>query len=576
MSQSPQEQQQQQHLTASGAGGISEAAATAAATSATPAASNEENANDEGLKSGDTQSGTAPEAAAEGAGPLEATSTAAGPSSSTAAPQPPSGPPTLEDLVALALSCEANHRLISTSLRPAIYRCIKVTRNEAVDVFLQSIGSEQDPLFLLEPGVHSLMMLFVLTARVKSLWSPDALPIVKQMLEAFVAQADVVQLHFAPERVTQLGHAIAHIATILKDATWGLNLLCTLFQRYVGDSRVLTPLHGIVLYQCLKAGAYQIAYQSALMFPVAEVDQYSNPIRYSDVLQYFYYAGLIAAKQNNIADSMDYLEQCVTAPAQGISAIQVDAYKKLLLLQLLHNGKMLPLPDYTSSVLAKGLTTLCRPYIFLAKVFEDRNTSDADLFQKVEEVKDLVQRDQNWSLLQQCLVAYRSRRIQRLASTYSAISLVEVARLLGMSENEESIQIIHNEIGQMILAGWVDATLALEVPATAPAGTPPIPVVRFHSATEGPRDPFTSAPSLATIQARLLEAQRWKLLVEERERAVARSGAFLHKQMQRGGGREGGAGAGLSSSSWGGTEQQGGAQEEDEYEDGRFSSTLFR
>lgn len=36
-------------------------------------------------------------------------------------------------------------------------------------------------------------------------------------------------------------------------------------------------------------------------------------------------------------------EQCVSSPGAAASAIQIDAYKKLVLVQLLHEGKVSPL-----------------------------------------------------------------------------------------------------------------------------------------------------------------------------------------------------------------------------------------
>ncbi|CAD6904605.1 unnamed protein product [Tilletia controversa] len=478
-------------------------------------------------------------------------------------PVPPR-PLTLDDLLALAENCGPNLKLIQTSLRPALYRAMKTARSEgAPDIFLQPLATEQDPLNLLDPAAHSLLLLFIITSRVKVLRTAEALPSMIQLLETFSAQSDVLQLRLSPERVTQLGHAIAHIADLVKDPTWGLNVLCTLYLRYVADSRLLTSLHAIVLYQCLKAGAYDVAYGSALQYPVEDVDQLSNPLRYSDVLQYFYYAGLIAAKKGHLPSAIDYLEQCVTLPTQAISAIQVDAYKKLILMQLLQDGKMSPPPEYTSGVVSKSLNALCRPYILFAKLYEDRNATDAEVFQKAEEVKDMMQKDQNLGLVRQCLSMYQSRRIQRLAKTYSCISLVEIARLFGMDESPESVKSIHDEVANMIVAGWVDAAIEMVSPASAPIGTPPIPVVRFRSSANGPRDAFSSALLLQTIQARLAEAQRWKLTVEERERSIARSSIFLQKQMQNN--REPSYGASN------GIDQYGMVVDDEEYEDDAFA-----
>ncbi|KAE8234313.1 hypothetical protein CF326_g646 [Tilletia indica] len=531
-------------------------AATASAT-----ATGEAEAIDEEEDGDQLQAGTTAEGAAEG----RTTPTQSGSGAPSSSQPAPPRPLTLDDLLALAENCGPNIKLIQTSLRPALYRAMKTARNDgAGDIFLQPLASGQDPLSLLDPSVHSLLLLFLITSRVKVLRTAEAVPPLVQLIEIFSAQSDVLQLRLSPERVTQLGRAIAHVADLVKDPTWGLNVLCTLYLRYVADSRLLTSLHAIVLYQCLKAGAYDVAFRSALQYPVEDVDQHSSPLRYSDVLQYFYYAGLIAAKQGHLPSAIDYLEQCVTLPTQAVSAIQVDAYKKLILLQLLQDGKMSPPPEYTSSPVTKTIGSLCRPYILFAKVYEDRNATDAEVFQKAEEVKDMMQKDQNLGLVRQCLSTYRSRRIQRLGSTFSCISLVEIARLLGMGDSPESVTIIHDEVANMIVAGWVDAAIEMVSPAAAPIGTPPVPVVRFRSSTDGPRDSFSSAPSLQTIQARLAEAQRWKLTVEERERTIARSGIFLQKQMQ--GSREASYGGASN-----GMDQYGMLVDEDEYEDDAFA-----
>jgi len=85
----------------------------------------------------------------------------------------------------------------------------------------------------------------------------------------------------------------------------------------------------------------------------------------------------------------------VSAPGPSASAIQVDAHKKWLLFQLLINGKVQPLPRYTSSAVTQACKNLNSAYIDYADKYINHN-KDAlraatqkhrDTFEKVSEPK---------------------------------------------------------------------------------------------------------------------------------------------------------------------------------------------
>ncbi|KAK0558780.1 hypothetical protein OC861_006832 [Tilletia horrida] len=498
-------------------------------------------------------------AALSPAGPIQGESDGAAVSQQAGSQQLPtasSGPLSLDDLLALTESCGKNLNLLQMSLRPSLQRAVRAARilDGAEDVLLDFSSQGQDPLNLLDPATHSLMLLFLITARSRAIRHADQLAAMIQLLEVFIARADIAQLLLSPDRVTMLAQAIVHVGELAKDPAWALNVLTVLFHRYVGEARLLTALHPIVLAQCIKAGAYDAALRTALRYPVEDVDPMFSPVRFPDVLQYFYYAGIVAAKLEHYPSAIDYFEQCVTTPAQSTSPIQTDAFKKLVLIQLLHDGKTPVLPEYTSAAVSRTLATSCRTYLSFAKLFEDRHATDAEVYHKAEEVKDVFQKDQNWPLAQQVLNTYRSRRIQRLSATYSCITLVEIAHLLGMSDTVETIQSIHEEVGRMIAAGWIDGSLSF---ANIPQSPTPVPILYFYSANPSSTpsgsggSKFADIPSITHIQAQLLEAQALKAEVEDRERKMARSAAFLQKQMSSNGGYSGGGqragGAGGSS-----------------------------
>jgi len=51
--------------------------------------------------------------------------------------------------------------------------------------------------------------------------------------------------------------------------------------------------------------------------------------------------------------------QVVSAPGPSVSHLQIEAYKKLVLIQLLSLGSTSPLPRYTNNLIKSGLRSLC-------------------------------------------------------------------------------------------------------------------------------------------------------------------------------------------------------------------------
>lgn len=68
-----------------------------------------------------------------------------------------------------------------------------------------------------------------------------------------------------------------------------------------------------------------------------------------------------------------FFEVCVTIPANAVSQIMVEAYKKYLLVGLIHQGhkskEAFSLPKYTSAVVAKYLKHLASPYNDIVSAF---------------------------------------------------------------------------------------------------------------------------------------------------------------------------------------------------------------
>lgn len=98
-------------------------------------------------------------------------------------------------------------------------------------------------------------------------------------------------------------------------------------------------------------------------------------------LQYYYYGAIIYIGNKNYDRALDFLTIVISAPTQkAISAIQVAAYKKFVLVSLIYQGQLKPLPKYTAQGVEKVCKTQSQPYTSLLKAFND---TDLDLFQEI-------------------------------------------------------------------------------------------------------------------------------------------------------------------------------------------------
>jgi COP9 signalosome complex subunit 3 len=143
--------------------------------------------------------------------------------------------------------------------------------------------------------------------------------------------------------------------------------LLGLVTRYPPDPSYLTPIHPIFLevrptptcaapapsphltspaQHCVSARAFSTALP-VLLHPITEIDLALCPdLHYNDNLVYHYAGGVALAALKRFADAEEAFTVCVGSPAQVPAALQMDAYKKLVLVQLILHGKvrLLPLP----------------------------------------------------------------------------------------------------------------------------------------------------------------------------------------------------------------------------------------
>ena len=77
---------------------------------------------------------------------------------------------------------------------------------------------------------------------------------------------------------------------------------------------------------------------SVLQVPITEVDNSLGDLHYNDNLVYHFAGGMAFAALKRWEKAEEFFEICVSSPAQVPAAIQLEAYKKLTLVQLISRG----------------------------------------------------------------------------------------------------------------------------------------------------------------------------------------------------------------------------------------------
>jgi len=239
-----------------------------------------------------------------------------------------------------------------------------------------------------------------------------------------------------------------------------------------------------------------------------------------------------------------FLCQCVTSPAQQVSAIQLDAYKKLILIQLLKDGKTTALPRYTSQAVHRAIRSKISSievYQNIAKAYEadpsvqlyteDKEQVRRKAFSVQENVErevakgmEVLSKDLNVGLIKQLVAIFTRRRIQRLSRLFNRMTVGNLVDLLGGkvegAPGDEACRIALSALRQMDHDRWI--RLNVESQST----TSPQDVIVQFSEFEVDHAGLEAAQRLTRI---MQEGKFWDQVVESKQKSVRNSESYLTK-----------------------------------------------
>ncbi|KZV24896.1 hypothetical protein F511_16555 [Dorcoceras hygrometricum] len=325
----------------------------------------------------------------------------------------------------------------------------------------------------LDPSIHSLGYLYILDAC-------TSVPILKEQvnevvlsISRFINICAAEQIRLAPDKFISICKRFKDQVMLLQDPMRGVAPMLTALRKLQSSSEHLTTLHPDYLLLCLLSKCYKSGL-SILEDDIFEVEQPR------DLLLYCYYGVQRCCVEAMIGVAM-YLEisyvhllllndkeallthylmiSCiklgvVTAPMSIISAIAVEAYKKYILVSLIHLGQFSTnFPKYTSSAAQRNVKNFSQPYLELVSSYSAGKISELEAF--VQANKDKFETDKNLGLVKQVVSSMYKHNIQRLTQTYLTLSLQDIANTVQLNSPKEA----EMHVLKMIQDGEINATI---------------------------------------------------------------------------------------------------------------------
>ncbi|KAG6548598.1 hypothetical protein Mapa_010087 [Marchantia paleacea] len=307
-------------------------------------------------------------------------------------------------------------------------------------------------LAALDPAKHSLGYLYLLEAHSSGTLSKEQAGSFVVAASNFLTVCSADQIRLAIDKFNILCRRLKDQAMQMMEPRCAILPLYAAIRKSQPSSEYLTPLHAEYLLLCLLSKCYK-AGLNILEDDIFEIDQKRTGLVPRDFLLHCYYGGMLYIGLKRFGKALEFFQHAITAPATVLNAITIAAYKKFVLVCLIHNGQVPPFPKYTPSVVQRNLKSCAQDYFDLANLYNSRNIMDVKRCVNAHE--DVFKNDTNLGLANQVIASLYKRNIQRLTQTYLTLSLQDIADTVQLDGPKEA----ELHILQMIQDGEIFATI---------------------------------------------------------------------------------------------------------------------
>ncbi|KIM38050.1 hypothetical protein M413DRAFT_448084 [Hebeloma cylindrosporum] len=314
------------------------------------------------------------------------------------------------------------------------------------------LSNGQDPLQVLDVRTHTLGALYILSSRLSANFT-NIPPPPWAVVEAFCRNFNPDHARLAPERVTKLAKGIQRLGSHSGNLALAIQPLYHLVMQYPPNPAYLTTIHPIFVLTCVSTRYFQHALP-VLSNPITEIDTafLSPDLHYSDNLSYHYTGGVALAALKRWKEAEEFFEICVTSPGNYPAALQMEALKKLRLVQLISTGKVSNLPKYTNSLLLRLFKNT--PYNAFINAYPNNSALMREIYDKERQV---FQTDRNIGLIQQAAVRAPRWVLKKLTATYVTLHLSDIGRVVKIDSEDEVRALLLSMIESNDITAQIDA-----------------------------------------------------------------------------------------------------------------------
>ncbi|XP_067643260.1 COP9 signalosome complex subunit 3 [Eurosta solidaginis] len=351
---------------------------------------------------------------------------------------------------------------VSTRSTEGNFRTMVEQLNDSVDMLSRYLDLLDNVLETLDYQQHSLGVLYVLLVKFNNAASGNAdLPQLFTYYKDFISQCNGEQVRYATYTYYDLCHMFTNLIVDHPYCIQGIKIVAQAIEKIRLCDSQQTSIHADLCQLSLKAKCFKTAL-SFLDVDITTISTASefrgqtsidtnNDAKY--FLLYYYYGGMIYTAVKNFDRALYFFEVCISTPAAAMSHIMLEAYKKFLLVSLILHGKVLPIPKYSTQVIARFMKPSAQAYHDLANTYA---TSSSDELRIVmNKSSEIFIRDKNMGLVKQVVTSLYKKNIQRLTKTFLTLSLSDVASRAQLADAAEAEKYIFN----MIKSGEIYATI---------------------------------------------------------------------------------------------------------------------
>jgi len=426
----------------------------------------------------------------------------------------------IDDLVTASADANGSVEAVQQQVVPLLRKIVRGAGEGRRNSLGDKLANGTDPLEALSAESDTLCFVCIINARMRASDSVGHVNQLVAVLESEASNLDVTQLRLMPEQVRHLGDAVSRFAELTGEYTRVKALVARLIDVVAPSRTTLTSLHAIFLKLALASHSVEDTVDM-LLDGIDDIDTVCTAVKYHDNLLYHYYGGIILSLLGHFRAAENSLEIVLSAPGPAISAIQLDAYKKLVLLQLLTHGRKLPSNKFVSNDVLSAVAKTCGVYNDYASAYEALD--DARLRNVFVRNQQVFEEDLNGGLVELCNSRFHDRAIRRLGGIFVTMGLAEIASQVHKNVDGPTLEGLSARIQELIRSRQLDAQIS---PSNA-AGDPSGVVVTFLSDSS---TLVTHAPG--GVGAAHTKAASLRSALVAQDLALASSPAFVQQAVQ--------------------------------------------